>query len=161
MSSIIPLLTLILLIGAVPSGSLTQILYEFLILHMCVAGTTHRAFNHSITTIFGAVKIMKILFTYFLLTFKDAFSFNHSKFDRNTNISQTGFSRVGYMNLEVERFKLLKTAVFLDMTSRILRIHHCKNLNNNNNNNNNNVAILADKNVTQKGSRKEATRPYV
>ena len=59
---------------------------------------------------------MKIFFMYFLLTFKDNFSFNHSKFDRNTNISQIGFSRVGYIDLKVARFKLLRTTVFLDMT---------------------------------------------
>ena len=115
-SNIIPLLTFILLIGAVPSGLQTKILYEFLILHMRVAGTTHPAFNHSITTIFGAVKMMNILFTYFLLTFKDNFSFNHTKFDRNMNISQIGFSRVGYIDLKVGRFKLLRTAVFLVTT---------------------------------------------
>jgi hypothetical protein len=118
-SNIITLLTLILLIGALPSDLLTKILYEFLILHMRVADTTDRTFNHSITTIFGAVKIVKILFTYFLLTFKDNFSFNHSKFDRNMNTSQISFSRVGYMSyidLKVGRFKLLSTAVFLDMT---------------------------------------------
>jgi hypothetical protein len=31
------------------------------------------------------------------------------------NISQTGFSRVGYTDLKVGRFKLLRTAVFLDI----------------------------------------------
>jgi len=55
---------------------------------------------------------MNILFMYFLLTFKDNFSFKHSKFDRNMNIFQIGFPRVGYIDLKVGRFKLLRTAVF-------------------------------------------------
>jgi len=53
MSNIIPLLTVIILIGVVPSGLLTKILYEFLTFHMRDAGTSRGAFNHPITTIFG------------------------------------------------------------------------------------------------------------
>ena len=111
MSNIIPLLTVILLIGAVPSSLLTKILYEFLTFHMRVAGTSRRACNHSITTVFVGKNHEDPL-----LTFKDNFSFNHSKFDSNMNISQIGFSSVGYIDLKVGRFKLLRTAVFLDMT---------------------------------------------